>query len=243
MKQIMMGDRLIMKSVEYLNKLKDSQELQDLEWWQCHDNPYYFLTNWAFTLDTHDEENPIKTFPDKEYLKVLVDIWLKERLLLVPKSRQMQMSWLFTSLYLWEVQFHHGKLVFFQSKRGEDADDLVKRAKFVYDKEPKFLKRYYEDGRFHNLLVNPQHNGKHTEGKMLFPQIHSEIRGIPEGGDIIRMHTASGILADEMGFQPEAESAFTAARPTISSKGRFTGVSTAEDNTFFEKMVFDDIEV
>jgi hypothetical protein len=46
-----------------------------------------------------------------------------------------------------------------------------------------------------------------------------------------------------MAFQPEAEDAFTAAKPTISSKGRFTGVSTAEDNTFFEEMVFDKIEV
>lgn len=231
-----------MKDVEYLKKLQESKELQDVEWWQCHDDPYYFLTNWAFTLDVHDSDNSVKTFPEKEYLKVLVDLWLKEHLLLVPKTRQMQMSWLFTSLYLWDTQFHHGRLTFFQSKKAEDADDLVKRAKFVYDHEPKFLKRYFLDGKFRDLHVNPQHNGKHTEGKMTFPEINSEIRGIPEGGDVIRMHTASGILEDEMAFQPEAKSAFTAAKPTISSKGRFTGLSTAEDNTFFQDMVFDLLE-
>ncbi len=154
----------------------------------------------------------------------------------------MMMSWLFTTLYLWDTQFHHGKLTFFQSKKADDADDLVKRAKFVYDHEPRFLKRYLEGGVFKDLHVNPQHNGQHTQGKMMFPEINSEIRGIPEGGDVIRMHTASGILSDEMAFQPEAKSAYTAAKPTISSKGRFTGVSTAEDNTFFEDMVFDQIE-
>jgi hypothetical protein len=45
-----------------------------------------------------------------------------------------------------------------------------------------------------------------------------------------------------MAFQPEARAAWTAARPTISSKGRFTGVSTAEHGSFFEELVFDEIE-
>ena len=229
--------------LEYLKKVSNSKELQDIEWFNCYDDVYYFLTHWAFTLDVHDKRNPIKPFPKKEYLKILVGIWVNDFLLLVPKTRQMMMSWLFTSLYLWDTQFNHGRLTFFQSKKAEDADDLVKRAKFVYDHEPKFLKRYLEGNKFYNLHVNPQHNGQHTQGKMTFPEINSEIRGIPEGGDIIRMHTASGILSDEMAFQPEAKAAYTAAKPTISSKGRFTGVSTAEDGTFFEDLVFDNIKM
>lgn len=229
--------------VEYLKKVSDSQELQDLEWWQCHDDPYYFLTNWAYTLDTHDPQDPIKTFPKKEYIKILVSVWLKETVMFVPKTRQMTMSWLFTGLYLWDTQFHPARLTFFQSKKAEDADDLVKRSKFIYDHEPKFLKRFFQDGRFYALHVNPQHGGMHTEGKMTFPEINSEIRGIPEGGDVIRMHSASGILSDEIAFQPEAEGAYTAAKPSISSMGRFTGVSTAEDNTFFEDACFDKLEM
>lgn len=232
-----------MKDVAYLQKVLKEPALQDIEWWQCHDDPYYFLTNWAYTLDVHDRKNPIKPFPDKEYIKFLVDVWLKYPLLLVPKSRQMMVSWLFTTLYLWDTQFHMGRLTFFQSKKEDDADDLLRRAKFVWDHEPKFLRRYWDGKRFHELVVNPQHNGQHVFCKMLFPSINSEIRAIPQGGDIIRMHTASGILADEFGFQPEAEAAYTAARPTISSKGRFTAVSTAEDGTFFENLVFDKIEV
>lgn len=229
--------------LDYLQKINKSKELQDLEWIECRDNPYYFLTHWAFTLDTHDTNEPIKAFPEKEYIKIIVDIWLKNNLLLVPKSRQMMMSWLFIALYLWNTQFYHGKLNFFQSKKAEDADDLIKRAKFIYDHEPKFLKRYIENNKFHELKVNPQHGGQHTQGKMTFPDINSEIRGVPEGGDIVRMHTLSGILSDEMGFQPEAKAAYVAAKPTISSGGRFTGVSTAEDNTFFQELVFDKLEV
>ena len=231
-----------MQTTEYLKKLQIDQQLQDIEWWLCHDDPYYFLTNWAYTLDAHDPENPLKPFPEKEYLRLLVDIWVNNNLLLVPKSRQMMMSWIFISLYLWDTQFHKGRLTFFQSKKADDADDLVKRAKLVWDNEPKFLKRYFENDKFHELKANPQHKGLHVEGKLTFPQIYSEIRGIPEGSDVIRMHTCSGIFSDEMAFQPAAASAYTAAKPTISNKGRFTGVSTAEDNTFFESMVFDKLE-
>ncbi len=233
-----------MYSVEQLRKIKESQELQDLEHALCVRDPYHWLIHWARTLDSHDNENPIKPFPDKEYLKVLVDIWLNNKLLLLPKSRQMMVSWVIVALYLWDTQFHMAKLTFFQSKREDDADDLVRRAKFIYDHQPKFLKRYYDGSKWINLKVNPQvPESRHVFCKLALPAIHSEIRGIPQGGDIIRMQTSSGILADEMAFQPEAEAAYTAAKPTLSAQGRFTGVSTAEDNSFFEDLVFDKLEV
>lgn len=231
------------ENVEFLQKLHNEPRLQALEWSQCKDDPYYWLTTWAFTLDVHDKDSPIKPFPQKDYLKFIVDAWVKHPLLLVPKSRQMMLSWIMVGLYLWDTQFHKGRLTFFQSKKADDANDLVKRAKLIWDNEPSFLKKYYEDGKFKDLRCNPQNQGQHVYNSLTFPDIHSEIRGIPEGGDVIRMHTASGILSDEMAFQPEAKSAYTAAKPTISSKGRFTGVSTAEDNTFFEDLVFDRIEV
>jgi hypothetical protein len=183
-----------MLSVEYLHKLRHDERLQDIEWETCRKDPYYFLVNWAKTLDPHDDEQPIKPFPDKEYLKIITEIWLKHNLLLVPKSRQMMMSWLFTTLYLWDTIFHPARMTFFQSKKSEDADDILKRSKFVWDNLPKFLKRYYKEGKFYELKCNPQHKGQHVTGRMIFPDINSEIRAIPEGGDVIRMHVASGIL-------------------------------------------------
>jgi len=228
-----------MKSVEYLQKLAKSPELRNLEWAKCHEDPYYWLTNWAFTLDVHDPKNPQKPFPDKEYLRIIVDKWLEHKILLFPKSRQMMMSWVFTGLYLWDTQFHYGKLTFFQSKKADDANDLVKRAKLIWDNEPSFLKRYYKRGEFHKLNCNPQNQGNHVYSLLTFPDIKSEIRGVPEGGDVVRMHTLSGMLSDESAFQPEMASAFTALKPTLSSGGRLTCVSTANDNTWFEEAVFD----
>ena len=213
--------------------------LRDLEWDKCRKDPYHWLTHWAFTLDVHDKDTPKKPFPDKEHLRLIVDKWLKYNILLIPKSRQMMMSWIFTGLYLWDAQFHQGRLTFFQSKKSDDANDLVKRAKLIWDNEPEFLKRYYRDGKFHKLTCNPQNQGNHVYCLLTFPDIQTEIRGVPEGGDVVRSHTLSGMLSDESAFQPEMAGAYTALKPTLSSGGRLTCVSTAEDNTWFEEAVFD----
>jgi len=89
------------------------------------------------------------------------------------------------------------------------------------------------------LEANPTNKGKHVNCKFELPQINSSVIGVPQGGDIIRMHTLSGMLSDESAFQPEMEDAYTALRPTLSNNGRLTVVSTAEDGTWFEEAVFD----
>jgi hypothetical protein len=232
-----------MVDLKYIQKLAHSRELQALEFDRCKNDLYYWLTNWAKTLDSHDPDNPNKSFPDKDYIKFFIEKWLDCKLLFVPKSRQMMVSWICVACYLWDAQFHKGRLTFFQSKKADDANDLIKRAKTIWDNEPKFLKKYIEDGMMKDLILNPQNSGQAVYNLMTFPQIQSEIRGIPEGGDVIRMQTASGILSDECAFQPEASAAYTAAKPTISNKGRYTAVSTAEDNTFFADAVFDRLEM
>jgi len=244
---------------DFLDKIQmisKSEDLQQIEYEKCRRDPWYWLQNWVFTLDSHDTANPIKKFPCVGYLKVLTYIWagptiypsynqdLKDllsqqeideifinwsSLMAVPKSRQMKVSWWATAIYLWNAEFFEGANIFFQSKKEEDADNLIKRSKFMYDHQPFFLKRHQ---------VNPGNRGEHTYCKMEFPEINSSIRGIPEGGDQIRMHTATGIFADEIGFQPSAEDAFTAAKPTIDGGGRFTAVSTANQG-FFHLLVED----
>lgn len=236
-----------MQDIKYLAKLKSSPKLQELEWRMCKEDPYYFLTTWAKTIDVHDDTgNPIKPFPDKEYIKIITDKWLKEKILFIPKTRQMMISWICVALYLWDTQFHRARFTAFQSKKEGDADALVKRVKHIWDNEPEFLKRYYEKGYpngYMKLNVNPSHRGKHVNCKFELPDINSSIIGVPEGGDVIRMHTLSGMLADEAAFQPAMESAYTALKPTLSNNGRLTVVSTAEDNTWFEYAVFDKLEM
>ncbi|MBL7197756.1 MAG: hypothetical protein ISS47_06620 [Candidatus Omnitrophica bacterium] len=187
-------------------------------------HPWYWIQEMVYTNDEHDGENPIKKFPDKEHLKIICDYWHREPLILIPKSRQLMMTWLFVACYLWDTQFARGRLNFFQSKKEEDADRLVKRAYFIWQHQPDWIKNTFPAAyRFCHLE---------------FPQGSSEIWGVPQGGDQLRSHTASGIFSDEMAFQPEAESAYTGAKPTIDGGGRFTGVSSAHPG-FFQYLVED----
>ena len=184
---------------------------------------WFFLTHAVYTLDQHDGENPIKGFSTKPYLKYIQDQWHKESRLVVPKSRQMIMTWLFVALNLWFGMYSRGKLIFFQSKKEDDAigdenagTGLLGRAKFIYNHLPDHYKVPCE------MVYN----------KIKFPETNSTIWAVPQGGDIIRQHTASSILSDEMAFQPEAEHAYTGALPTIKGGGRFTGISSANPGFF-----------
>jgi len=140
----------------------------------------------------------------------------------------MMATWLFVCLYLWQALNTPGRLIFLQSKREEDAignanaaTGLLGRTRFVLDRLPDELKPTF----------------KATVNKIEFPN-NSTIWAIPQGPDILRQHTASAILSDEMAFQYQAEDAYTAAFPTIENGGQFTALSTANPG-FFQKLYED----
>lgn len=211
--------------------MKVSPELQGIERAKCSKNPKYWLwgdgdtsDGYVFTLDPHDEVNPIKRMPRKPYLDELVDLWLVERLLLVPKSRQLMCSWLFAALYLWDAQFHFGRYIYFQSKKEDDADYLVRdRAGFILEYQPRFL--WPRDFDFKKDVSYCRIN---------FESQKSYIIGIPEGGHQIRSQVPSGLFSDEAAFQPEFEEAVSAVQACVKGGGRFTAVSSAYEGYFCE---------
>jgi len=211
---------------DLLFALDESAELRALEVEKCRRSPWYWLCNWAWTMDSHDTKNPKKHFPALDYQQRFTDIWMQESVLLVPKSRQMMITWVVVALYLHDAQFKTGRLIFFQSKKEGDAADLVNRAWFIYENQPCWMRPAAQK----------------SYCKIEFTGNSSSIRGIPQGGDQIRMHTASGIFMDEAGFMPEAEAAFTASKPSIDGGGKITMVSSANPG-FFEMLVYDRMEM
>jgi len=213
-------------NLEYLLKLnqcRQDKDLQKVEYELCRRNPTYWLNNFVLTLNSKDTVNPIQRWPDLEYLREITKIWLRERLLLIPKSRQMMLTWLMVALYLHNAQFTDGRLIFFQSKKEEDAFALIERAWFIYEHQPEWLKR----------------PATHTKAEIYFPKHYSKIRGVPQGADQIRSYTSSGILIDEAAFQPEVENAYTALKPSIDGGGGSVTMVSSADPGFFERMVHD----
>lgn len=191
----------------------------------------YYLGHFVYTLDEHDKEHPIKKLPyHKDYMKEVAQNFLTEQLLLIEKSRQMMITWLLVACCLWDVQFHQGRRVFFQSKKEEDANSLVDRAKIIYENYPQPVKS----------VINELYPATNTSYLTLeFEKYHSIIKGIPQGAAKIRMHTASRIFSDEMAFQEEAEEAYIAAKPTLVGGGQYLAVSTPNFKNFFYRVAKD----
>lgn len=195
------------------------------------EDPWAFCSDCVFTQDQTDEKTPIKAFPKHlDYLRLYTRIWQKEKFIAVPKSRRMFMSWMNIILYTWDTAFHIGKFNAFVSKKEDDADELVKRAKFILDHIP-------EDKLPRQFI--PKY--EYVFGKLKFPEINSMIQGFPQGADQLRQFTFSGILGDELAFWENAQEMYASSFPTLEGGGRFTAISSPAPG-FFKRLVFDQLD-
>lgn len=197
---------------------------------QAKRDPYYFLTQCCYTLDEHDiTGSPFKTFPEKEYIRDLCDLFLTENLLVIEKSRQMMVSWIFMGLALWFTMFKTGCRTFIMSKKEKDADAMIDRIKVMYEHLPEeFKKAYPADKPFTYLQLK-------------FGKQSSIIQGVPQGPDQVRQYTSSLIISDETAFQEKAEEAYVALKPSLVGGGKLVMISTTNGRNFFYRVVKDQL--
>ena len=207
------------------DSLQELHKLLQLKHWIAHPNNFIF-SGVVKTKDEHDSDTPVKPFPDKDYLRKVIEVVHESDRVFIPKSRQIRMSWVMVLYALWVAMFFPHQAIFIQSKKEEDAASLVfdkkmenSRMSFVYHHLPDWLKKM--------VPVDTSY------AKMRFAN-GSIVWGIPEGGHIIRSHTASLVISDECAFQPEFENAYTAAIPMAK---KIVGLSSANGGTFFGDVV------
>lgn len=225
-----------------------------LEREKCRRNAHHFVfASGLQTKDEHDLVNPLKPFPDEPYLRALLDLFLvggrflppaqaryaleagfSARLLdltaqggmtFIEKSRQMMVSWIICAYALWRAKYHGHQLILFQSKREEDA------ANMVFTKEPYIARMSLLEFGLPKHLKTLTFPRCGAYCHLFFPN-GSHIWGIPEGGTIVRSNTASLIVSDEAAFQPEFGDAFAAAKPAVLGGGQLIAVSSAELGAF-----------
>lgn len=191
----------------------------------CRFDPWFFVKNFVFTMDEHDLVDPIKHFPDYKYARKITQGWHTHNKVAVVKSRQIMLSWLMVALHFWLAFFHKSVLEFFISEKEEKADDLLDRARIIYDNLPEPWK-----------IANPVEQ-KYCQ--MMFPKMKSKIRALPSGTDQIRMYTSSAILFDEAAFQANQRANFIAAYPSASRGGKITAISTVNGPNYFSQICTD----
>lgn len=192
----------------------------------CKEDPWRWITHWLHTIDAADGSTPEKLFPNKEHLFTFTRIWERYTTLLVPKSRQMTISWMCCALYLWEGFFFSHRLTFFQSKKQEDAGELILRAYQMWASLPKWMREWNHMERIQAYAE--------------FSRSRSRIFAIAQGADQVRSYTPSGVLVDEAAYVLEADKLIAAIRPAIRSGGRLTMVSSAAPS-YFSLMVTDNL--
>lgn len=227
-------------------------EAAELE--RCRERFAYFLFKHAYTQDEHDPTVFAKPYPQLQYIREIADMLQTHRRIAIEKSRQMIMSWLVCSFVLWVGMFRPNVLFFIQSKKEDDAADRLDRIYKIYFRLPKFLRERFpinmnsgkpglqlytdlyftwrpEDPAFFN--IDPVSGTASTIEDLVAAQaVRSHLWAIPQGADVVRQYTATGIFSDEDAFQEQAGEAYGAYMPTLAADSWVIKVSTANPGHF-----------
>lgn len=176
-------------------------------------------------MDENDTENPFKPFPQHDYIGKIIEYWERERVIVILKSRQMMVTWLFVALFLHDAMFKTGRRHLFFSKKEDDAAHLIERTLIIYDFLPEWLKE--------RIPVKRPRGEKPLW--IVFPLQKSRIIALPQGEHQSRGFTASGVFIDEAAFQEYFEALYSSTIPIIQGGGRMVAVSSANPS-FFQQL-------
>ncbi len=173
------------------------------------EDPWVFLTE---HVRTQDPARGVCAFPGYEYLRELVSAVECERFLLVPKSRQMLVTWTMVAYFVWRLLFRGGGLYVFLSRNERCAEELIQRARFVLGHLPVFMRPRLSTNSREELAV---------------AGVGSRLLSLPATPNGPRMYSPSAVFWDEMAFTPFDEPIWTALKPALDSGGTFVGVSSS----------------
>jgi hypothetical protein len=186
-------------------------------------DPWIFLTEFVHTLDP---VRGVARFPDWYYLHRLIGVSCRERFLLVPKSRQMLVTWTMVAMAVWRSMFRDRGMCLFLSRNERCAEELLDRARFILDHLPRTMR--------------PKLSSNSKE-EIAFRSLGSRILSLPASPNGPRMYSPTSVFWDEMAFTPYDEQIWAALKPALDSGGRFVGVSSSGGpNNLFARFVLSD---
>lgn len=199
-------------------------------------HPKYFLKYATFTKDGNDLVNPCKPFPyNVFYHQVLCDEWYNNKFIIVPKSRQMQVSWSMLACFLWLGLTGADREIYFRRQTFDDALKLLEDMRYIYDHIPSEI--------WPRELL-PEMQSK--EGILYCPDINTTWYAISSGRDKMRGRTPTGVLLDEFSYQDDASMVLQTILPAARGGCKVAVVSTykpifAGEDPTFNKLVDDRI--
>jgi len=193
-----------------------------------------FMFQFCKTLDPLDQAQPVKLMPDRAYLRDLNRIAIHERLIAVPKSRQIAATWWGTGFYSWDCIRHPERFTIFKSIDKQHSGlanklALLWRANFIIEQLPSCVRPGVKPWKRDNILEFKD-NGSH-------------IQAMSMEGEASRAFTATGVLDDELAVQQYGESGFAAILPTLGEIGRYIALFTYMGLNFAYRLAHDKMEI
>lgn len=200
----------------------------------CGESFEYFVFKWAKTFDPHDKVNPVKNFPDKEYLRLLArEFQHGPEILYIAKSRQLMVSWLLAARTVWEILYHPHAWAVFQSKKQEDAAEMIydtvpskARASFIMAHLPDWMQVCIcVEGEKRVTKPFSLDQKTFSYGSIILPN-GSRAEALAQGPSQIEGKVPSFLCSDESSLQDEWKASWAAAMPCIAGGGRAIAVAT-----------------
>lgn len=158
-------------------------------------------------------------FPsDRDYLHDLFDIFEKESLIAIPKSRRVFVTWAVATYLTHRARYRKHQSLFIQSETEDKAAFVVeKRCSYIEDNLPVALRREYKGIK----------TIRGATGQITYQGTKSYIKGIAQGRDALRSFTPSILMLDEVEFMADGRESLTAALPFSEKGAKIILISTS----------------
>lgn len=174
----------------------------------CGRDPCYFITKYVKIRHPVRGIIPFKLF---DYQTELIHDYVNYRFNVILKGRQIGISECTAAFATWLMLFHREKSILVIASKVETAKNIIKKIATSLKYLPKWL--MLSPVKFDNRLSIELENG-------------SWAKAIASAGDAGRSEAVSFLVVDEAAFVPKFDVLWTGLRPTVSTGGRVSILST-----------------
>jgi len=170
------------------------------EWSHCSLDPVYFIKKYCKVI--HVDKGLID-FELFDYQEEIVNIYNKERKVIVRLPRQMGKTATTAGFFLWYILFHDNKVCAIMANKAPISQEILARVKLMYENLPLWIQQGIVEWNKRSITLE---NG-------------SRILAAATSSSAIRGYSLSLVFLDEFAHVPNniAEEFFTSIYPTISS--------------------------
>lgn len=198
------------------NEFTDTQKAKEVE--KCSRGVkgfIYWLINYVYIEDRKTKRAiPFILWPGQ---RKAVRKFFFSLFLLILKARQLGLTWLAAAYALWRAQFHYHEFIIIISAREDLAIEFLDRVKFMFDRQPDWLKPHVNKRSGSELSFGIE--VKDEQGNIRLEGLNSVLKSIASTPDAGQSKTISLLILDESALNRYCKEIWSAASPTLEHAG------------------------